>query len=107
MVSTGSLSSLLGISANVIPVGSWEPLAFLASGTFWWLLPVPHLPLLHTSVSDYVYITGLGVKRGLLGLSGHGQVQFSSQRETKVGNYITYINQTCGVLQVADVDSKT
>jgi hypothetical protein len=29
MVSTGSLSPVLGISANVIPVGSWEPLAFL------------------------------------------------------------------------------
>ena len=49
MVSTGSPSPLLGISAIVITVGSWEPLAFLASGTFWWLLPVPHPPLLHTS----------------------------------------------------------
>ena len=35
MVSTGSLSSLLGISANVIPNGAWESLAFLASGTCW------------------------------------------------------------------------
>ena len=25
MVSTGSISPLLGISANVLPVGSWEP----------------------------------------------------------------------------------
>jgi hypothetical protein len=31
MVSTGPLSPLLGISANVIPIGSWEPLAFLAA----------------------------------------------------------------------------
>jgi hypothetical protein len=34
MVSTGSHFPLLGIAANAIPVGSWEPLAFLASGTF-------------------------------------------------------------------------
>jgi len=34
VVSTGSPSPLLGISANVIPVGFWETLAFLASGTF-------------------------------------------------------------------------
>jgi hypothetical protein len=33
----------MGISANVIPIGSREPLAFLASGTFWWLLLVPHV----------------------------------------------------------------
>ena len=32
MVSTGSISSLLGITTNVIPFGSWEPLASLASG---------------------------------------------------------------------------
>jgi hypothetical protein len=32
--STGSISPLLGISVNVIPVGSWEPLASLASGNF-------------------------------------------------------------------------
>jgi hypothetical protein len=43
------LSPLLGTSANIIPIGSWEPLSFLASGTFWWLSPVPHPPLLHTS----------------------------------------------------------
>jgi hypothetical protein len=34
MVSTFSFSPLLVISANVIPVGSWEPLASLASGAF-------------------------------------------------------------------------
>ena len=34
MVSTGSISPLLGILAKVIPIGSWEPLASLASGTF-------------------------------------------------------------------------
>jgi hypothetical protein len=31
-------------------MGSWEAPAFLASGTFWLLPLVPHLPLLHTSV---------------------------------------------------------
>ena len=36
----------VGISANVIPVGSWKALAFLASGTLWLLPPVPHPPLL-------------------------------------------------------------
>jgi hypothetical protein len=41
---------LWGISANVIPMGSWEALAFLASGTFWLLPSVTHPPLLHTSV---------------------------------------------------------
>jgi len=34
MVSTGSLSPLLGIFAEVLPVGSWEPLGSLTSGTF-------------------------------------------------------------------------
>ena len=34
MVSTGSVSTLLVILANVLPVGSWEPLGSLASGTF-------------------------------------------------------------------------
>jgi hypothetical protein len=32
--SKGTFSPLLSIPANVIPVGSWEPLASLASGTF-------------------------------------------------------------------------
>jgi hypothetical protein len=52
-------STLWGISANVIPVGSWEALAFLASGTFWLLPPVPHPPLLYTSVQfpDPLYIS--------------------------------------------------
>ena len=50
MVSIVSLSPLLGVSANVIPVVSWESLAFLASETFWWLTLAPHSPLLHTSV---------------------------------------------------------
>jgi hypothetical protein len=43
MVSTGPLSPLLGILANVLPFG------FLASGTFYQLFPVPPSPLLHTS----------------------------------------------------------
>ena len=34
VVSSDSISSLLGISANAIPVGSWEPFTFLASGIF-------------------------------------------------------------------------
>ena len=34
VVSTGSISILLGILANVILTGSWEPLAALVSGTF-------------------------------------------------------------------------
>jgi hypothetical protein len=34
VVSSGSISLLLGILANVIPVESWEPLASLVSGTF-------------------------------------------------------------------------
>ena len=34
VVSTGSEPPLLGISANVITLGSWGTLAFLASGTF-------------------------------------------------------------------------
>jgi hypothetical protein len=50
MVSTSSPSPLWAISANVIPVGSWDTLAFLASGTFWLLVPVSRSPLLHTSV---------------------------------------------------------
>jgi hypothetical protein len=59
MVSVGSLFPLWGISANVIPVGSWEPFVFLSSGTFQWLTPVPHLPLLHTSIQfpDRLYTT--------------------------------------------------
>ena len=50
MISTGSFSPLLNISANLIPFGYWEPLIFLASGTCWWLHPVPHPPLLNTAV---------------------------------------------------------
>ena len=34
VVSTGSISLLLGILTNVLLVGSWEPLVSLASGTF-------------------------------------------------------------------------
>jgi hypothetical protein len=34
VVYSGSISCVLGILANVIPVGSWEPHAFLASDTF-------------------------------------------------------------------------
>jgi hypothetical protein len=34
VVSTGCISSLLGILATVIAIGSWEPLASLESGIF-------------------------------------------------------------------------
>ena len=34
VVSIGSLSPLLVILANVLSVGSWETLRYLASGTF-------------------------------------------------------------------------
>ena len=36
------LPLLLDISANVIPIRSWELLALLVSGSFWLLSPVPH-----------------------------------------------------------------
>ena len=42
MVSIDFPFPLLDISANVIPVGFWEPLAFLASEKFWRLPPVPN-----------------------------------------------------------------
>ena len=46
MVSTDSPSPLLGISANLTPVGSWEPLTFLASETSFYggypQFPIPH-----------------------------------------------------------------
>ena len=53
------ISPLLGILVNVISLGSWEPLAFLASGTFLWLPLVHHPPLLHTSIQfpDPLYFT--------------------------------------------------
>jgi hypothetical protein len=52
--SSSFISLLLGISANVIPIGSWEPLTSLASGTFLWFPSVPHLPLQH------IFIHALG-----------------------------------------------
>ena len=58
MVSTGCPSPLLNISANVIFFVLWEPLAFLASQTCFWISPVPHPPLQHTPVQipDMLYI---------------------------------------------------
>jgi hypothetical protein len=44
----------VGISANVIPIGSWEFLAFLASGIFWWL---PQLPLPHCYIPLFNFLT--------------------------------------------------
>ena len=44
MVLTDSPSPLWGIAANVIPVGTWEALVFVASGTFdgYLQFPTPH-----------------------------------------------------------------
>ena len=58
-ISVGSPSPFWAISANVFPIGSWEPLSFLASETFWLLPPVTHPPLLHNSVQlpDTIYIS--------------------------------------------------
>jgi hypothetical protein len=58
MVYTGYSSPFLGISANLMSTGSWEHLAFLASGTCWWLPPVANPPLLYTfvQISDPLYI---------------------------------------------------
>ena len=50
VVSTDSVFPFLEISTNVIPVGSWEHLTSLVSGTFLWLPLVPHPPLLHISI---------------------------------------------------------
>ena len=50
VVSKGSISPLLCIQASIIPIWSWQPLVSLASGTFQWLPPVPHPPLLHISI---------------------------------------------------------
>ena len=50
VVSTGSLLPLLDISSNVVHVGSWEPLGFLASGIFQWLNKAHYTQLLYTSV---------------------------------------------------------
>ena len=45
-------SPMCGISDNVIPIGSWEVLAFLAFGTFWLLFQIPILHCYtHCSIS--------------------------------------------------------
>jgi hypothetical protein len=54
VVSTGCIYLLLCISANVIPVGSWELFASLASGTFQWLSLVPHP---HCSIFLFNFLT--------------------------------------------------
>jgi hypothetical protein len=53
MVCTGSLYTLLVISANVIPIGSCEVLGSLASVSFYWLTPVLYPTLLHTCFPFY------------------------------------------------------
>ena len=59
MVSTSSISPMLHILANIIPVGSWEPLFSLASGTLQRLSPVPYPPLLHIFIQflDLLYLS--------------------------------------------------
>ena len=47
VVSVGSLSPLLHVSAKAIPMESWEPFISLTSGIQQWLYTVPHPPLLH------------------------------------------------------------
>lgn len=46
VVSSGSISLLLDILANVFLTGSWEPLISLASRTFQWFPKFPNPPLL-------------------------------------------------------------
>ena len=57
VVSRGSISPLLLISAKVnpvrakvIPIVSWDPFTSLASGTLQWLPPVPHPLLVHNFI---------------------------------------------------------
>ena len=58
MVSTGSVPPLLGISANVITLGSWGTLAFLASGTFQWIQPVPgYTPRCYTPPFNFLTLS--------------------------------------------------
>jgi hypothetical protein len=61
MVSAGIPSPLWYISANVMPMESWEALAFLASETFWFLTPLAQHPLVHTFVyfPDVLYISSI------------------------------------------------
>ena len=49
VVSSGSISLILGFSVNVIPIGTWEPLPPLASGIFQWF---PKFP---TTTVNYFY----------------------------------------------------
>jgi hypothetical protein len=51
MVCTGSPSPLLGISANVIPFGSLEPLAFLGFFGGYPQFPIPHC---YTPLSNFL-----------------------------------------------------
>ena len=96
MVSTGSPSPLWGISANVIPAGSWEALAFLTSGTFWLLPPAPPPPLLHSSVQ---YHDPLVLSPEVEMCAGHCQVHwcFKEYWECHIGtegvNLLSY--STC------------
>lgn len=59
VASKGSVSLSLCISAKGIPVGSWETLASLESGTLQWLSPVPHPLLLHIFIPfpDFGYLS--------------------------------------------------
>ena len=54
MVSTGSPSSLLGISTNLIPVVFWEHLAFLAGDYL--QFPIPHYYKPLFQIPDLLYL---------------------------------------------------
>jgi hypothetical protein len=59
VVSTGSISPLLCVSAKVIPTESWEPLASLTPEAVQLLIPVPHPTTLHIFIqfSDPLYLS--------------------------------------------------
>jgi len=75
---SGFLSPLLGISANVIPVGSWESLVFLSSGIF----PIPHCytPLFNFLYSSHQTQTLLLMPRSLLTGGAYGCLLRGSAR---------------------------
>jgi hypothetical protein len=58
VVSFGSMSPLLSIAVNVIPIGSSQSITSLASGNFWWLLPPPcSLPVNILSFGANIYFS--------------------------------------------------
>lgn len=87
---------LLGISTNVIPVGSWETFGSLASGTFKWLPPAPHYPLLHISVPfpDPLYFTPLLWNLILLPLPSPFSLPFRSLPLTTEIVFFPFLSRT-------------